>query len=246
MGSISNNEAMADLPAWLFRQFGQCMLFAAFGACASACAATPVPNPPPERSSYWRERVSLFKTIRHRADVVMIGDSLTDGAEWGELFPEQNIANRGIESDTTDGLLARLGDIVEAKPKLAFVMIGINDFSDAHRSVAAVWANYQQIVSRLVSAGTQVIVLSTLPCNKTKAAWKSCAALNEKIRELNTQLSTLAGSGVTVIDMWPALVAKGNLKGEFTFDGIHLNGEGYRQWKNVIAPFMPMSPAPSR
>lgn len=132
---------------------------------------------------------------------------------------------------------------MEAKPKLAFVMIGINDFSDAHRPVAAVWANYQKIVSRLEAGGIKVIVLSTLPCNKTKGTWKSCATFNSKIRELNTRLAMLASSSVTVIDMWPALATKGNLRGEFTFDGIHLNGDGYQQWKNAIAPFMPVNSA---
>ncbi len=188
----------------------------------------------PERTSYWHERVSLFKTITHHADVVMIGDSLTDGGEWRELFPEQNIANCGIDSDTTDGVLARLDDIVAARPQLAFVMIGINDFADAHRTVAAVWANYQQIV------------LSTLPCNEAKGAWKSCASFNSQIRRLNTRLATLASPSVTVIDLWPAFVTRGNLRSDFTLDGIHLNGDGYRQWKNAIAPFMPISAPPVR
>ena len=186
----------------------------------------------PERTSYWRERVSLFKAITHHADVVMIGDSLTDGGEWRERFPEQNIANRGI--DTTDGVLARLDDIVAARPQLAFVMIGINDFADAHRTVAAVWANYQQIV------------LSTVTCNEAKGAWKSCASFNSQIRRLNIRLATLASPSVTVIDLWPAFVTRGNLRSDFTLDGVHLNGDGYRQWKNAIAPFMPISAPPVR
>lgn len=220
-----------------------CLLLVALGA--SAIAAQPT-RQAAERTSYWRERVSLFKAITHRAEVVMIGDSLTDGGEWREMFPEQNIANRGIDSDTTDGVLARLDDIVAAKPQLAFVMIGINDFADAHRTVAAVWANYQQIVRRLEAGGVKVIVLSTLPCNEAKGAWKSCASFNGKIRGLNTRLAALASPSVTVIDLWPALVTRGNLKSEFTFDGIHLNGDGYQQWKSAIAPFMPMSAAPAR
>ena len=51
-----------------------------------------------------------------KPDVVMIGDSLTDGAEWREIFPDQKIVNRGIDSDTTDGVLARLDEIVSIKP----------------------------------------------------------------------------------------------------------------------------------
>ena len=123
---------------------------------------------------------------------------------------------------------------------LAFVMIGTNDFADAHRSVAAVWANYQQIVKRLESSGIKVVVVSTLPCHTVKGAWKSCGSYNSKIRVLNTRLARLSGSRVTFLDLWPVLVAGGNLRAEFTFDGIHLNGNGYQQWKKAMAPFMPV------
>ena len=190
-------------------------------------------------SSYWRERTSLFRTFTHQPQVVMIGDSLTDGAEWAEMFPQQDIVNRGIDSDTTEGVLARLGDIVAVKPRQAFVMIGINDFADAHREVDAVFASYRSIVSRLDQGGVKVTVQSTLPCNVAKAAWKSCAALNPRIRQLNTRLASLASARVRFVDLWPLLAANGELSSHYTYDGVHLNGEGYRQWQRGIAPFMP-------
>ena len=206
-----------------------------FGADARAAG-------PPEqalRSSYWRERTSLFRTFGRRPAVVMIGDSLTDGAEWVEMFPRQDIATRGIDSDTTDGVLARLDDIVAARPRQAFVMIGINDFADAARDVDAVFADYRAIVARLQQAGVKVVVQSTLPCNEAKAVWKFCASFNGKIAQLNARLRTLASSGVAFVDLWPLLAVGGDLKAEFTFDGVHLNGEGYRQWQRAIAPLMP-------
>src|SRR6185369_6092309 len=58
-----------------------------------------------QRDSYWREKVSFFTTFGRHADVVMVGDSITDGADWGEMFPGVSIANRGIDGDTTDGVL---------------------------------------------------------------------------------------------------------------------------------------------
>ena len=247
--TVFSNQAAMQQPIIRRLALPTCVLLAAMlVSCTAASASTAGDAAPParqmsarsaERTPYWRERVSLFNTITHRAEVVMIGDSLTDGAEWHELFPRHNIANRGIDSDTTDGVLARLGDILAAKPQLAFVMIGINDFADAHRSVAAVWANYQQIVKRLESSGIKVVVVSTLPCHTVKGAWKSCGSYNSKIRVLNTRLARLSGSRVTFLDLWPVLVAGGNLRAEFTFDGIHLNGNGYQQWKKAMAPFMP-------
>ena len=207
-------------------------------ACAVSSAVAADPS---QHASYWRERTSFFRVIGQKADVVMIGDSLTDGAEWGEMFPEQDIVNRGIDGDTTHGVLARLNTILKLEPKRVFVMIGINDFADHHRSVASVFAHYRTLVRRLSRAGAHVFVQSTLPCNEAKAAWKSCASLNPKIRQLNARLATLASDrdDVTFVDLRPVLAGKGGLKRALSYDGVHLNGEGYRLWKEAIAPLMP-------
>ncbi len=212
-------------------------LLAALGAGAAAAAG---PQAQPERSPYWRERSSLFRTLP-RHEVVMIGDSLTDGAEWAELFPGQDIANRGIDSDTSDGVLARLDDILAGKPRQAFLMIGINDFADGQREVDAVFASYSAIVGRLERAGVRVVVQSTLPCNEAKGQWKSCASINGKIARLDARLATLASARVAFVDLRPALAAGGQLDGDLTFDGVHLNGEGYRRWQRAIAALMPVA-----
>jgi lysophospholipase L1-like esterase len=206
--------------------------------CASAAASADAAGAT-QHSSYWRERTALFRVFGQKADVVMLGDSLTDGAEWAEMFPQQDIVNRGIDGDTTHGVLARLDTVLALEPKRVFVMIGINDFADQHRAVASVFAHYRTLVARLSRAGVHVFVQSTLPCNEAKAGWKSCASLNPKIRQLNTRLATLASGNVTFVDLWPVLAGKGGLKADVTYDGVHLNGEGYRLWKGAIAPHMP-------
>lgn len=215
------------------------MLISVLVCTCAVMQANAAPAVVPGRSSYWHERSSFFHTFAREAQVVMVGDSLTDGAEWREMFADQDIVNRGIDGDTTDGVLARLDDILVIKPKRAFVMIGINDFAEAGRSVDAVFSNYSAIVSQLAQHGVKVFVQSTLPCNEAKGAWKSCAGLNPRIGQLNARLTGLASANVTFIDLVPVLSAKGGLKNEFTYDGVHLNGEGYRQWKNAIAPYMP-------
>lgn len=207
----------------------------------AALAASTEPAQAPERTPYWRERTSLFHTFGRMADVVMLGDSLTDGAEWQEMFPDQLIVNRGIDSDTTDGVLARLDDILGLKPKVVFVMIGINDFADTSRSVDVVFATYQSIVSRLERGGTRVIVQSTLPCNEARGVWKSCSTINGRIRQLNARLATLASAHVSYVDLTSALAANSGLRDEFTYDGVHLNGEGYRRWGTAIVRFMPVA-----
>jgi lysophospholipase L1-like esterase len=206
---------------------------------APTVSALRAPDAPVERPSYWNERTSFFHTFPSVSTVVMIGDSLTDGAEWHEMFPNMSIANRGIDGDTTDGVLDRLDAIMLARPAAAFIMIGINDFAEAGRSVETVFDNYRTIISRLEKQGIKVVVQSTLPCNEMKGAWKSCSSIIGKIRQLNLRLARLASERVIFVDLTPVLGRDGGLKDELTYDGVHLNGEGYRLWKAAIASYMP-------
>lgn len=188
-------------------------------------------------SSYWMEKKSFFDALGAYASTVMIGDSLTDGAEWKEMFPGVAVVNRGIDGDTTAGVLRRMDAITSARARKAFVMIGINDFKEG-RTVDAVFQDYGSIVSRLEKAGMRVFVQSTLLCNEAKAGWISCVRIQGKLRELNRRLSGLASATVTYIDINAGLTGPEGLRPDLTYDGVHLNGEGYRIWRDEISKFV--------
>jgi len=77
---------------------------------------------------YYVARISIFDQIPLSSDdIVFVGDSITDQGEWEQLFHSLNVKNRGIGADTTQGVLHRLQEITNAKPKKIFLMIGIND-----------------------------------------------------------------------------------------------------------------------
>lgn len=78
---------------------------------------------------YYKDRVSVFAQVSAPADVVMVGDSLTDGAEWHELLPRVRIANLGITGDTIFGIRQRLDSIKAAGAKTAMVMAGTLRFT---------------------------------------------------------------------------------------------------------------------
>ena len=188
-------------------------------------------------SSYWMEKKSFFDALGAYASTVMIGDSLTDGAEWKEMFPGVAVVNRGVDGDTTAGVLHRMDAITSTRARKAFVMIGINDFKEG-RTVDAVFNDYRGIVSRLNEGGMKVFVQATVMCNEAKAGWISCTAIQGRIRELNGRLAGLASARVTFIDINAGLAGAGGLKPELTHDGVHLNGEGYRIWRDEISKFV--------
>jgi lysophospholipase L1-like esterase len=188
-------------------------------------------------SSYWQEKKSFFDTLGAYASTVMIGDSLTDGAEWKEMFPGIAVVNRGVDGDTTAGVLRRMEGIVSTHARRAFVMIGINDFKEG-RTVDAVFQDYRSLVSGLEDGGMKVFVQSTLQCNEAKGGWISCAAIQGKIRELNRRLSGLASAKVSYIDINAGLSGPEGLRPDLTYDGVHLNGEGYRIWRDEISKFI--------
>jgi lysophospholipase L1-like esterase len=194
-------------------------------------------KPEAQPSSYWLEKKTFFDTFGAYASIVMVGDSLTDGAEWREMFPGMAIVNRGVDSDTTTGVLRRMESIVSARARKAFVMIGINDFKEG-RTVDAVFQDYRNIVSGLDQGGMKVFVQSTLLCNEPKAGWISCAAIQGKIKELNRRLSGLASPKVAFIDINAGLTGPEGLRPDLTYDGVHLNGEGYRIWRDEISKFV--------
>jgi len=210
-------------------------------ALAARAGAMPQPSQAvtqaPQRDSYWREKASFFTTLGAHADVVMVGDSITDGADWDEMFPGVSIANRGIDGDTTDGVLERMDGILAVHAKKAFVMLGINDLSRG-RDVEAVFADYRKIIERLEQSGARVYVQSTLFCRGELAKAYSCAERSEQVARLNERLAGLAAGQVVFVDLNRVLADAGGLKAELTYDGLHLNGQGYRLWKGAIASYM--------
>src|SRR5665647_575487 len=69
--------------------------------------------------------------------IVCIGDSLTQGfgvsnrENWVALMNKSSkveFINKGINGDTTSGMLSRFNkDVIEEKPKIVIIMGGLND-----------------------------------------------------------------------------------------------------------------------
>ena len=176
---------------------------------------------------------SLFKILPVKNNaIVFLGDSLTDGCEWSELFGNPMIINRGINSETTTGVLEWIDDVSARKPSRIFIMIGGNDIL-AGSSRAEIISNYSMIIDRIKnnSPSTKIFVQGNLPC--------AVMELNRTVLELRTELKKMSvGKGVEFIDLYDRFTDKdGLLDRNLTYDGIHLNGKGYLVWKKALSGY---------
>lgn len=182
----------------------------------------------------WEMTVSHFKSLDSQPAIVMLGDSITAGAEWHELFPEMSIVNRGIGKDTTAGLIRRLDEVVGRKPRAVFIMIGINDLTSGE-IIEDVFARYREIIDRFTDAGIRIFVQSTiLPGgNFDESIHSLVIELNEKLEDYCDTYTTSR-----FVDLNDFLAPDGMLQNNFTYDGLHLNGAGYREWVRAITPLV--------
>ncbi len=191
---------------------------------------------------YWDRKVSLFNLLPIESnDIVFLGNSITDGGEFNELFKLPNIKNRGIRSDIIPGVEKRLDQILSGRPAKLFLLIGINDVSHGH-SVATLASKYQHLVDQIKakSPETRLYIQSVMPVNNDFKRYKGLFGKEETIVKFNEEISKIAEkAGATYIDLTPVLSDnKGKLRKEFTNDGLHLTGKGYRAWADAISSFV--------
>jgi lysophospholipase L1-like esterase len=161
------------------------------------------------------------------AEVDFVGDSLIGDGPWAELFSE--VHNRGIGGDTTAGVLSRLDEVLEGKPRKVILLVGTNDLATAVPD-SQYLRHYRTILERIrtESPGTAITSLAILPINPGFPTHFSYD--NARVVGTNRQLKALVAEfpGVRFLDLAPLLADDaGNLRREFTADGMHLNLDGY-------------------
>lgn len=173
---------------------------------------------------------NVYKT--HQANIVMVGDSITYGVDWHELLGRNDVVNRGIGGDYTEGMLHRLHYIYKLNPKIVFLMGGINDLQWNAASPQKVAQNQKSIVLGLKNHLIKPVITSTLYVSPSK---KNSGKINAKVDQLNRMLVQIAKeNNVPYIDLNSKLASGHALNPKYTVDGIHLLGDAYTIWGNEI------------
>ena len=191
---------------------------------------------------YYARRATLFEQLPvGKKDIIMLGNSLTDGAEWNELLRNRHVKNRGIVGDIVQGLYERMEPILKGQPKKIFIMSGVNDVSHGVDGDSIARATEKLIVLiKTRSPRTRIYLQSMLPFNNDVREWKYLVGREQVVVDGNRALEQVARrQGVTWINLYPLFVDEnGKLKAEYTNDGLHLMGEAYLIWRDAIKPYI--------
>ena len=193
---------------------------------------------------YRAQRKSMFRVFQSaglasKRPIVFLGDSITEGCDWNEMFGGEGVViNRGISGDTTAGLLERVGSIVTIHPRAVFLMIGVSDCVALRSKPTEAMQNYRAAVERIrAESPTTVIYLqSILPVTDSWGQNKNVCVV-----EMNRLIRGLAdGKTIVFIDLYRSFVDGASANYRLTSDGLHLNADGYALWRDRIAPFVSM------
>lgn len=192
---------------------------------------------------YGARTAAFAKENQEAKNVVMLGDSITEGFDLPKHFPGKRIINRGIGGDTIGteprdvkkdqrGVIFRLNESVfDCNTTHVFLMIGVNDLNGG-RKPADMLADYRKLIERLRAGGPEVTVhiQSALPTGK------NFAERNADIVAYNKGLQEIAAEHkLDYVDLHSLMKdEKGELKSDLTNDGLHLLPPAYELWKKEI------------
>ena len=185
-------------------------------------------------TTYYRQKVSLFNVLpADTGSVIFLGDSITDIAEWGELFKSSKVKNRGVSGDVSPGVLNRISEVTRHLPAKVFIMIGINDIAN-NLPDSSIVNNIEAIIQRIrkESPVTRIFVQSILPTNNRFMDFKRHQDKQAHIVAVNNKLKQLAAKNQLVyIDLYSKMLdGESKLDTRYTNDGLHLTAAGYMVW----------------
>ena len=191
--------------------------------------------------TYYEQKKSTFELLPNDKDeIIFLGNSITEGCEWNELFGDNRIKNRGISADVAEGVLLRLDEVTESQPLKIFIMIGINDLAFGY-SIEEIMQTYKTIIKKIKndSPKTKTYIQSVLPINDSFGKFSAYDTLSGEIIKLNTELKELADfQNLDYINLHDSFLLNNRLNPIYTNDGLHLTGKGYLLWKTLIEKYI--------
>ena len=188
------------------------------------------------------KQFAVLNRAAEPAQIALFGDSLTDFYPTELLIDAPLfVYNRGIAGDKIKDLLRRMTDLVDLKPRVVALLIGVNDLiggATAARTLRRVIEVIEQI--RRALPESKLIVESLYPIHRKNAYSLLCCAFctNKKITAVNCGLKAYCEeNGLEYVDLHARLCdERGRLEKGLTVEGLHLNVKGYLAVTDLLLP----------
>jgi lysophospholipase L1-like esterase len=182
----------------------------------------------------------IYNRFAKPKGIVFVGDSLTQRYPLNEFYPGLHVYNRGIDGDTTVGVLKRLDlSIFDLKPSTVVLQIGTNDLQVEGITKDITIVNIQKIVNAIQTTQPEIrlILVSLYPVNLSidKLVNKFIVGPrhNEDIKSINQAIAKI--QGVKFVDVYPHLLNEDKeLNMQYSKEGLHLSLAGYA----IITPLI--------
>ena len=156
------------------------------------------------------------------------------------MFDNPEILNRGIGGDVLEGVAKRLEFLKTSEPAALFLMIGINNMNRGDPN-DEIFLEYKLLVEKIkdYNPSTKLFLQSILPINQ-KLFIGIPIASNESIESLNQNIQKLAENmGAVYVNLYSHFLnTEGELDKKYSNDGLHISGEGYLLWKQIIKKYI--------
>ena len=220
-------------------------LIATFALCIFAAGASRGQNYSDMLYRDWaglRAFAQVNRNLTVEPEVVFMGNSITEG--WfnyhPDFFKKNNFACRGIGGQTSSEMLVRFRqDVIELHPRVVAILAGTNDIA-MNNGYIALENTFQNIVSMCELAKFNGI--KVLLCSVTPAAyfnWRPQVEPAKIIPKLNKMLREYAEAteGVEWVDYFTPMVGEDKaMRAEYSPEGSHPNGEGYKVMERIVVP----------
>lgn len=196
------------------------------------------------------ERIHFFKELNKtgkKNSIVFAGDSLIQRFPITEMIQSNyNVYNRGIDGLESIELLKNIQEqIIELAPAKLFLLIGTNDVA-VRRETSEIELKVKEICETAEKnvPDVKIHIISVSPLNEdimnSRINYLNRRISNQHIIELNERYKKLAESNnYAFVDIYPLLLdQRGNLKEEYTTDGLHLSGAAYRKVTDFLQQFI--------
>ena len=194
-----------------------------------------------EKNEHKEELKSLEKAY---TNYLFLGDSITEYYDLGKYFPDMPVVNSGIAGDTTDDILNDMkGRVYDYNPSKVFLLIGTNDLLE-DKTNEEIFNNIKKIVDGIKEnrSEAEIYIESIYPVNRSmdKRLYMVGSRQNKDIIEINKMIKDYCNEeNLTYINTYDELLDDdGNLKKDYSKDGLHLSSEGYEVVTKTLGKYL--------